>query len=391
MRPSNWVTAACNRPTLATASLTAVIVGPILTLINQGDALLAGIGLHWGKVALTFTVPFCVSAISAAIANLRCAPSPESEFAADSPAQAEPVELFPAVQTTPAQCHFGLATAAITEALKAASQIRENARLVNERSKARMSFMDDLTTQAKSVAEEVRQIESMAGESHTALGGIREGVERIAAHVDVIVERNQEGVTLVRSLDTAVQRFQGAFAEIDRMSQQISDIAAQTNLLALNATIEAARAGDAGRGFAVVASEVKNLAGTSGKSAEEIKRVLSELSDSAKDVNEKIGELDAQLERASEDSRSGRDDVRRINDSVADASSVAGRTANQAGEQLQQFADVVEQLETVRGDTEKAIQGSANNIKLASGVVESLTTAQGEVEQSSGRIPIAAE
>ncbi|MEM8935668.1 MAG: nitrate/nitrite transporter NrtS [Pseudomonadota bacterium] len=37
------------------------IVGVLLNVINQGDALLAPLTLNYGQVALTFLVPFCVS------------------------------------------------------------------------------------------------------------------------------------------------------------------------------------------------------------------------------------------------------------------------------------------------------------------------------------------
>ncbi|MDT4851867.1 hypothetical protein FQZ97_860730 [compost metagenome] len=42
------------------------MVGCVLNLINQGEALLAGVGISWGHVALNFLVPYAVSSYSAA-------------------------------------------------------------------------------------------------------------------------------------------------------------------------------------------------------------------------------------------------------------------------------------------------------------------------------------
>ena len=43
----------------------AVVVGTILNLINQGDALAAGRPIHWTKLVLTYIVPYCVTTYGA--------------------------------------------------------------------------------------------------------------------------------------------------------------------------------------------------------------------------------------------------------------------------------------------------------------------------------------
>ena len=51
-----------HRPMLRRSLLTAVVVGTVLALINQGETLLSGswdLSLYW-KVPLTFSVPFLV-------------------------------------------------------------------------------------------------------------------------------------------------------------------------------------------------------------------------------------------------------------------------------------------------------------------------------------------
>lgn len=51
--------------------IVALIVGTVLNIINQGDAILAGEAVHWGKAALTFAVPYCVATYGAVSYRIR--------------------------------------------------------------------------------------------------------------------------------------------------------------------------------------------------------------------------------------------------------------------------------------------------------------------------------
>lgn len=56
------------------AFLVALVVGTILTLINQGDQVLAGRAFNWMKALLTYGVPYLVSthgAVSFRMTNAR--------------------------------------------------------------------------------------------------------------------------------------------------------------------------------------------------------------------------------------------------------------------------------------------------------------------------------
>jgi hypothetical protein len=45
--------------------LTMLIVGSILNIINQGDALALSAAIDWWKLVLTYCVPFCVATFGA--------------------------------------------------------------------------------------------------------------------------------------------------------------------------------------------------------------------------------------------------------------------------------------------------------------------------------------
>ena len=55
----------------------ALIVGTILNLINQGDALFSGGDLNVTKIILTFVVPYCVATYGAVSYRMRAAQKPD--------------------------------------------------------------------------------------------------------------------------------------------------------------------------------------------------------------------------------------------------------------------------------------------------------------------------
>jgi len=60
---NDWLSIALRRDVLARGVRVGAIVGTILVLINQGDAILdqgVAVALNW-KTLLTFLVPYCVS------------------------------------------------------------------------------------------------------------------------------------------------------------------------------------------------------------------------------------------------------------------------------------------------------------------------------------------
>lgn len=53
--------ASLSAPIARRSLVVSLVVGSVLTAINQGDAIWAGQAPVWWKVALTYCVPFCVA------------------------------------------------------------------------------------------------------------------------------------------------------------------------------------------------------------------------------------------------------------------------------------------------------------------------------------------
>lgn len=366
--------------------ITAAVVGPILTAINQGDAIWSGANIDLGKAALTFVVPFIVATAGAvqakrssknqASVNSAAAPHPDRLTAsADTEASLTPAPEHPKTDNS-AEPYAQLDSGLLDEASTMVGTIKGNAVKVNTASKARIAFITDLISASQDVKTEVDAIQELATAIDTSLLAAHQDAGEVVAHARNIASTAEEGVTLSDNVVSSINKLQEDFAQITEISQGIGAIAKQTNLLALNATIEATRAGDAGKGFAVVAAEVKTLANNAGESAEQINGVLGDLSQSIEEVLKHLEQLSKNLKHALDASAQGQSQTGKISEAIDDAVNVAKQTASQAGAQAERFSSVADRLDQIKQDAEAAVTGSGKNIELTEGVLEKLEAAK---------------
>lgn len=188
--------------------------------------------------------------------------------------------------------------------------------------------MNDISTSIQNVNDATVETKNMA-----SLG--RSSVHVATVQMDEISANTSE-------LNTRVQDLDDNSAAIVAAVNVIKSIATQTNLLAINASIEAARSGEHGKGFAVVAEEVRKLADESNLAAVEIEKVVAQITDSTRIIEEDMVNSNNSVHVGRDKVNVARDNFIQIDDAITDV---------QAQTEL-----VTAAIRTIHQDIEKLVQ-----------------------------------
>lgn len=359
------------KPIVLRAILVALVVAPILTVINQWEGLFGDGSLSYTKMGLTFIVPLMVSMVSAFLAR-----QPATPMRGREPVSAKPPHTSDDDQgrrgsrpvVIPA-AHDQNLIQGITETI---GVVRENATKVNTSSKARAKFVDELVHLSRSLADDLANIRDDALSGKDAISGLNNRLADIVEQTSGSLDRASGRAESIANVNTALSAFRDNFQEIDRTAEAITGIADKTRLLALNATIEAARAGESGRGFAVVAAEVKELAGSARSSVEGINELVAGLTSQVENVLSEIDTLRQDIEDGVVETKNYQSFQADVEEALRSVSDNVSNVADKVAEDLPAYNDISEKLNQISRDSTAAIAGSQRNMDLTAEAIEKI-------------------
>ena len=340
--------------------LIASVVGTVITLCNQYEAVLGQQPLHLIKAIISYVIPFCVSITSAYLEKRSTDVSVSTEEKVDDgvpPAFSDNIDGI-----------TGLS-----------HRVYNNASNVNAASKKRIGFVQEVGDLARATTEQAERSDELTAHARASSNQISSAFVKLVNEIETLVEATHIGQSTSQELGEAINKF---FSEIELVSSKvdaITTIAEQTNLLALNAAIEAARAGEQGRGFAVVAEEVKTLATRSKEYAADIIKMMTNVKTLKAAVEKQVGELNTHMTDAAGHSTEGTQEAKHQSTTIEASLEDMDRdlhTLHQLSESQTEKMQIIQgHIDQIIKDTQSAVKGSAANMEIGEELIKLSTTA----------------
>lgn len=341
---------------------------PKTTILNQVDDIKKlNVGFITGAcIFAVITVVFIAGGVSKAISSLM-----------KSIAQASGGDLTTKFKLGGRNNEFGALGDGMTNMMnsirKLIREVQEVGMKVNNSAGAMSATSEELLTATKGISQTIDDIEKgvvqQANDTEKCLlqmAGLSEQIDQVYTNtneIEKIADNTKsiagEGIIIVDELSikskaTAditqnviykIQDFENQSKSIASFVSIINEIASQTNLLSLNASIEAARAGEAGRGFAVVADEIRKLADQSVEAANQIQKIVKEITTKTKDTIDTAKKAENIVETQ----------TLALNKTIQVFDSINGHV-NELANNLNNISVGIKRIETAKEDTIDAIQ-----------------------------------
>lgn len=333
--------------------LTALVVGTILTCINQFESLSRPSSLNLTKLALTYCTPFCVYLFGAMTSA-----GGWRDFMAGRAAGTASLRDDCVAQT--AHLHeLGIT-------------VHENACKVNKASTERLGVAETVITDSTRMIEFSENIDSLSNKTLNRISSLAEQADRVMDTLDQLILRISGALDWTSGMSGRIGDFEEQFQSILEKTSAISAFTEQARMLAINASVEAARAGEMGRGFAVVATEVKALANKSEQQTSDIAETLDRLTVSLHAIREDATEFSRTLNTTLTTVSEGQSGSLQLRTQMGAALAEVTQNIDDISAATQQLRQRTQQTREgmvvlVEG-TKAAVQGSSSNIQIGTNI-----------------------
>lgn len=248
------------------------------------------------------------------------------------------------------------------------------------------SAMLAISDDSKKQNHDMIQASSHVEEIGMLIGNIVGSVQHLEESSDKMKQDGKQSAQIMDHLDESNKRTNDAIERINKqvhltyeasirindVIQMITAIAKQTVLLALNASIEAARAGEHGKGFSVVAEEISKLANQSSESAKEIDEIVGDLStESGKMLhimNEVLTDVEKQREKLIETQghfgkvNEGIEDSRQEISDIREQTEICDASKDKITRYIEELKNISEESVHSTNITRESVSGLNQNI-----------------------------
>lgn len=259
------------------------------------------------------------------------------------------------------------------EAKQLAKELNSSATRVNDSSRRRIGEIENTCSMVTAFVEHAHNIQAKTEETESNASANAKISSEATSQLDTLAENIKSSMVYLKQFSEMLGSLQESSQKIDQFLESIKGIADQTNLLALNAAIEAARAGEHGRGFAVVADEVRSLANTSSESAELIEKEMKRIIDISSNIIDQQKSVTSVIEGCAETATDTQDSLRELSDKASMNVESMKVTLDEINAQMRDSENINMSMHKIIQDSQAAVEGSGNNIKMSSSLVSLLS------------------
>jgi methyl-accepting chemotaxis protein len=258
----------------------------------------------------------------------------------------------------------------ISNGLHSSAEIlRTNAKNNQQNSENLYLNMDSVTVAMTELETASSEIASNVHAAHQEVTEVNSSGQSVSAKIHDLDKQFILLNDITSSSANDVSELSGQVEGIYGILQTIQGIAEQTNLLALNAAIEAARAGEQGRGFAVVADEVRNLAGKTQQSTEEIQHMIEGLKKSADRSMNAMTESSTATESLSASFKHANDEILALFNRLELVNNMNAQISTASEEQTQVIGNISQTTESAKVLSENTQQASSSTGEQAEALI----------------------